>query len=94
MSESPEAITVPQAIGFWQKNKAWLWPAIMGLAGIIGGANADKVSSVVPSIGVDTTTINAKLDAIQTQLKNCKCSANTPATPPATSGGDGVIHVE
>jgi hypothetical protein len=81
MSER-EKITLPEAVGFWQKNKAWLVPMIMAVVGAVGGANVDKIP--LPSTPTEKALVTRVSDL---EVRVSKLEGKT-------SSSDEIIKVE
>ncbi len=76
-----ENITIPEALSWWQSNKKWVWPAVVGLAGLLGG-NLDRVGDLAPSVTPVTVervqTIETRLDAVEKRLDGLMVGESNP----------------
>jgi hypothetical protein len=96
MPEQPEKekITIPEAIGFWQKNKSWLVPALMAIMGVIGGANVDKI----PMPKMDTPEeVKTTLEDHEVRISKLEGNSSPSDSSKKNEGGsqsDDVIKVE
>lgn len=85
-----EQISIPEAIGFWKKNKGWILPAIAALGGLLGG-NVDRIP--IPELPIETVT--SRLDNHEARINVLEGKpAGTKTTDSKKNDEDDVIRVE
>lgn len=81
-----EELTIPEALTWWQKNKAWVWPIIAGVVMLFGG-NVDRIDEFLPALPSTEAvkTLQTQVDKLQTsvtQLQAMRCTCQqTPSQP-------------
>lgn len=85
-----ENITIPEAIGFWQANKKWLWPTILAVLGLLGGANVDKVGGLLP----ENPNVVERLDNLDSRVSALEGKITPKKKDNPDSSQDGVIIIE
>lgn len=79
-----EELTIPEAIGFWRKNKSWLIPMITTLMGLLGGSQADKIGAMLPT-PPEVPAVVKRVDILELRVTNLEKGTKTE--------NDGIIHL-
>jgi hypothetical protein len=73
-NHTKEELTIPEAIGFWQKNKTWIWPAIAAIAGMLG-TNIDRIPLPMPT---DNTSVVKQLENHEVRIQALEDGISLP----------------